>query len=199
MLFVFAKICLFKGTIEIHTESRMEALLSGLDVYEKSMIIPQSGDVDLRDQPVPEIRAAMFPIVNFLYAPFRWFFALVERCLLVTVLMIHRVFGWISSITWFMFQAWLYSIAEQFVTGIFQGLDTAISQVMPSFVPPFLVGGLATAVGMSFLKSYWWGTAFWDCLKWNFIMRGIFVAGFYLLQGLVLAFRAWRARVKRND
>lgn len=88
---------------------------------------------------------------------------------------------------------------ENLIKNVFAEFDAAIVELMPDWMPSIVVSGLATAVGMAGLKSYWYGFAFWECVKWMFIWRvGIFVVC-QALVGIWVAYNAWYDHVKRRD
>lgn len=148
----------------------MENLISGLDSYEAALIIGR----DHSQQPEtvhPEIRATIFPLVHLLYTPIRLFFSFIEGLLLTAVYTIHRISTFATHVVWFLFQMWIYSIVEHVIEGVFEALDQVIVELLPQWIPSVLVSGTATMVGITGLKSYWYGISFWGSLKWIIIWR----------------------------
>jgi hypothetical protein len=187
------------STIAAAPESRMEALVSSLDDFERALIVHRDPDKPWEAELNTEIRATILPFVNLLYTPFRWVFEQIESLILFSMHLVHKMFNWISIAVWFGFQVCVYTAFEMFVKALLQGFDAAIVVLMPDWIPPIFVSGLATAVGIAGLKSYWYGVAFWECVKWIFIWRvGIFVA-WQVLVGIWIVYNAWYDRVKRRD
>jgi len=81
------------------------------------------------------------PFVHILCLPIRLFFSLVENFFLFTILLIHKIFSWLTIAFYFIFQALAYGMLEFVVEGLLQTVDTAIVAVMPEWVPQiWLVG-----------------------------------------------------------
>jgi hypothetical protein len=174
----------------IHKATPMENLVSGLDVYDAALI---TGRTDHQDMNVhAEMRATIFPLVHLLYTPIRFFFSFIESLFLTALYIIHKVFTWATYVVWFLFQMWMYNTAEQLIGGVLNVFDQAIMELLPGWIPPVLVSGTATMLGITGLKCYWYGISFWGCLKWMMICRlGIFV----LIQAflaVVTLVEAWR-------
>ena len=174
----------------IHKASPMENLISGLNVHEADLITGRTNSHDMTVH--PEIRATIFPLVHLLYAPIRFFFSFIESPFLTAVYIIHKVFTWATHVVWFLFQMWMYSTAEQLIGSVLKVFDQVIMELLPGWVPPVLVSGTATMLGISGLKCYWYGISFWSCLKWMMICRfGVFL----LIQAflaVVTLVEAWR-------
>jgi hypothetical protein len=170
-----------ESSVDLEPKTRIESFIEGLGTSEKAFLSPHHQYDQRHDQlyeDLPELRATIFPFVNLLYVPIRFFFSAVESLLLAIVFGIHKITGWISAVVWFSFQLILYSTFESVVKSFFQFLDAILIAILPEWVPSVLVYGLPTAIGMSLLKSYWYGVDFWFCLKWMMIVRfGLWVGG----------------------
>jgi len=93
---------------------------------------------------------------------------------------------------WFLFQLWMYSAAEKLIGSVLQVLDAAIVELLPGWIPSVLVSGTATALGITALKSYWYGINFWSCLKWIVICRVGLCVLIQAFLALVTLADAWR-------
>lgn len=151
--------------------SPLEALVSDMDPMDREIILQSEThyprDYSRGETNNPEIRATLFPLIHILYTPIRLLFSLIEALLLTTVLLIHKVFGWIAVAVWFLFQTVLYSGFEGVIKYVLRGLDEVIVASLPGWVPSILVSGTATAVCVAGLKSYWYGLAFLEVVKWS--------------------------------
>ena len=153
----------------------MENLISGLDSYKATLITGRNA----YEEPLtinPEIRATVFPLDHLVYIPIRFFFSFIEGLLLIAMYTIHRIFNFAAGVAWFLFQMWMYSIAEQLISGAFKTLDQIIVELLPGWIPTILVNGTTTMLGVAGLKCYWYSISFWECLKWMVICRlGLYV------------------------
>jgi hypothetical protein len=169
----------------------MSKLLSTLPFWERFLIV-SSNDRHYTSHTLnndPTIRAALFPLVNLLYAPIRLFFAAIENILLFVVFSIHTIFSWLATIVWFLFQLVCYTGIESVIKAWLSGLDQLLAEVLPSWCT-VLFSGFFTVVATSALRSYWYGYNFWSTLKWFFIVR---VGLWALVQGMGQAWQGWKA------
>jgi hypothetical protein len=135
---------------------------------ERSLIFAQSNNNEMH---LPEVRALVFPFAEMLFVPIKWIFSLIEAMLLAVIYSIRIIFRWLGIVFWFALQAVLYRTAESLVQSAFGAVDTVILVVLPEFIPPFLIAGVGTAIGISALKSYWYSVSFWGTLKLIFLVR----------------------------
>lgn len=148
-------------------------LLSSLSASDRSLVEVQPPHYPYNewDQADPAIRATIFPLVHLLTLPLHWTFDFVESLLLLTVYCLHKVLSWMTWIFIVTLQAVLYRWVEQIVKMLLASLDTAIWDIMPSWMPAVLASNLASLFGLTALRSFWYGTNFLTSLKWIFIFR----------------------------
>ena len=150
------------------------------------------------DGPDPAIRATFLPLVNLIVKPISWIFDTVESVLLITVYCVHKLLSWMTSIVLFIIQAIIYNLIEVFFKTLLGTLDQAIWQQMPSWMPYVLASNLASWVGLSALRSFWYSTNFLHSLKWIFYFRvGVWLA-VELAKGGYQLWGSWRLAVERN-
>jgi hypothetical protein len=175
----------------------IERWLSKFAVSEAERALIFSTDRDGRLE-FPEVRALVFPLAELLYLPIKWTLSVIEALLVAVTYTIRTLFRWAGVVLWFLFQISLYTAAEYAVKLVLAGFDELIMQVMPSWMPPFVVAGTGTGIGVAALKSYWYSISFWECLKWNFGLRlGLWVAWNVVVGGFRL-YGEWRDRTKRR-
>jgi hypothetical protein len=181
------------------TESpmRIEHFLEGLTETERGLVIGTS-KINQRHAPIPELRATLFPLMEFLYLPFRWAFSLIESLLLLAVWIIHKLFSWLAAAFWFIFQLVIYNTIEGFLKSFLYRIDLEVVAMMPDWASGVSMAGITYAVMISGLKSYWYGMSFWESLKWIAIAR---VGLWCLLQAVRGAFvlRQHVMTVRRRD
>ena len=154
-------------------ETHYSKLVSSLSSFDRSLI--ESKDHDFHDggyyQADPAIRATIFPLVQLLIRPLQWIFDFIESILLLIVFCVHKLFSWMTWIFIFVFQATLYGWIEQLLKGLLTAVDQAIWEIMPSWMPYLLASNIASWIGLSALRSFWYGTSFLQSLKWIFLFR----------------------------
>jgi hypothetical protein len=162
---------------------------------ERSLIFAQSDNNEIT---FPEVRALVFPFAEMLFMPIKWTFSLIEAMLLAVIYSIRVMFRWLGVVFWFALQAMIYGIAEFLVKSAFGAVDAIILAVLPEFIPPFILAGTGTAIGVSALKAYWYSVSFWGTLKWIFLVRfGLWAIWATIMFGLAV-YGEWRDRKKRQ-
>ena len=178
----------------VHTDSPMEAFLLSRSPAERALIIGDEYDLET----LSEIRATVFPLVEYLYIPFRLFFSCIESIFLSIISAVHTCFRWLGVATWFCFQAMIYSWVENIFIALLQGFDVALVAMLPAGTPPILVSGLMSSVGISALKSFWYNISFLGTMKWMLFWRfGLWI--FVEIVGFSYgAYNRWRDHIKRR-
>ncbi|KAL9104355.1 MAG: hypothetical protein Q9163_000702 [Psora crenata] len=181
------------GTLLVK-ESKMEKLISKIPSPDRSLIENiNAKDIQVESEHAP--RATLFPflnpLVNPLVKPISWIFEFVEYMLLVLIYCVHKVFPWMSTVIIIGIQAYIYSLLESFIWTILSKLDGVILQSLPSWIPFFLFGDLATLLCLSALRGYWYSTSFLTSLKWCFFFR----TGLWLIvRGVEVYYLLWKTR-----
>ena len=161
-------------------ETHYTKLMSSISTADRSLIEAKDGEIRVSDyySADPAIRATIFPLVHLLTRPLQWIFDFIELILLLIFFCIHKILSWMDGIFIFFVQACLYGLVAQFITGLLPAGDAAIWAVMPSWMPYLLVSRVASLLGMSALRCFWYDTNYLQSLKWNFIVRmGVRVVG----------------------
>lgn len=186
-----------------HTPTRIEDFLMSRSDTERALIVgpeswPRAATRQRRHAPIPELRATLFPLMDVLYLPFRWFFSLVESLLLITVWTIHKLFSWLASVAWFCFQLLLYQMIEGWFESVFHMVDGVIMEAMPDWASGLPMMGLTATVAMSGLKSYWYGISFWHSIKWMFIIRAGMWSFLQAVRGILALRESSRTVLRRS-
>lgn len=134
------------------------------------------------------IRATIFPFVHLLIQPVRWAFDFIESILLLIVYCIHKSLSWMTSIFIFLLQATLYNLIEELVQSVFSVIDQAIWEAMPWWMPSILTCDIASLLGLSALRSFWYSTNYFSSLKWILIFR---VGMWLLIEGAKAGYKVW--------
>jgi hypothetical protein len=114
---------------------------------------------------LPKVRASIFPFAERFYTPIKWIDFRVEALLLSVIYGFRAVFRWAGVAFWFSLRIILYSVIERMALWVFGVVDMLILLVLPGWVPPFMMAGMGTVVGVSALQSYLYSIGFSECLK----------------------------------
>lgn len=169
------------------TQNRISKLFASMSYTDQDLVNPKT--TYHADYTVdPAIRATIFPLVDLLSRPLRWIFDFVESILLLTVFCIHKVLSWMTWLVIFVVQAVIYSWVERLVQSLLASLDLIIWNLMPSWMPYLLASNIASWMGLSALRSFWYGTNYLNSLKWIFFFR----FGMWLVvEGAKISYKCW--------
>ena len=85
-------------------------------------------------------------------------------------------------------QAFIYSFVEKIIQQLLGTLDLAIWQLMPTWMPFILASNVASCLGLSALRSFWYSTNYVNSLKWIFAFRlGMWVT----IEAVKFGYRFW--------
>ena len=76
--------------------------------------------------------------------------------------------------------------------------DASTLELMPSWMPYILLSNLASLIGLSALRSFWYSANFFQSLKWISIFRGASWLGLELITGAYQLWVVWRLLVERK-
>ena len=177
-------------------QSHYSKFISGLSPIDRSLVEVKDNRYNTADSNL--IKASVFPFVSLLIRPLIWIFDFLESILLLAVFCLHKLLSWCTWILLFTLQAIIYNTLESLLNQCLHQLDAAIYASLPSWTPYLLASNLASWVGLSGLRSFWYGTNFLQSLKWIFIFRLAMWAVVEGCKGAFVLLGKWRDVVEER-